>query len=364
MAAIDTDLPVLPRRLPHEEIDLDGLFVMPGLIDAHVHLTGGGGEAGPETRVPPVELSHLTKAGVTTCVGVLGTDGTTRTMRDLVASTLAIRALGVSAYCYTGSYQYPVPTLTGSIRDDIVFVDPIIGVGELALSDHRSSQLTLAELLRVASDAYTAGLMSGKAGVLHLHMGDGPRQFQLLEEALDTAEIPARVYHPTHVNRRVDLFEASQALVQRGVTVDVTAFPDAGDGLLAAAAIDRWLLEGHPIDRITCSSDGGGCLPVFDEDGELLSMDVGRSDVLVETIQSLLHMGHQLETFAPIFTSNIARTLRLPDKGHLSPGADADLVALDPEGQVRYVMCAGQWVVRDGDIVRRGNFEGSRKADS
>ena len=50
------------------------------------------------------------------------------------------------------------------------FVDPIVGVGELAISDHRSSQLTLNEFLRVASDTYTAGLISGK-GSAHPHGG-------------------------------------------------------------------------------------------------------------------------------------------------------------------------------------------------
>ena len=178
IAAIAPSLPELPSGLPHEIQDGSGCVVTPGLIDAHVHLSGGGGEAGPETRVPPLAFSELTRYGVTSCVGVLGTDGTTRTMRDLVAQTMALRRIGMSAYCYTGSYQYPVPTLTGCIRDDIVFVEPIVGVGELAISDHRSSQLTLNEFLRVASDTYTAGLISGKAGVLHIHMGDGEREFE------------------------------------------------------------------------------------------------------------------------------------------------------------------------------------------
>lgn len=362
ISAIEHRLPSLPTSLPHEVVDLAGQSLVPGLVDAHVHLTGGGGESGPGSRVPPLALSQLTRAGVTTCVGVLGTDGTTRTMRDLVASTLGIRAHGLSAYCYTGSYQYPVPTLTGSIRDDIVFVDPIIGVGELALSDHRSSQLTLDELLRVASDAYTAGLMSNKAGLVHLHMGDGPRQFALIEEALEVAELPARVYHPTHVNRHKSLFSAAVELAQRGVTVDVTAFPEADGGFLAVEAIDRWLKSDQPVERLTCSSDGGGCMPTFDDDGELLRMGVGLSDVLGDTIQALLALGYPLEKFLPIFTRNVARVLRLPTKGRLGPGLDADLVTLTPEGRIRSVMSRGQWLVQDGDVIRHGPFEDQRKA--
>ena len=51
----------------------------------------------------------------------------------------------------------------------------MIGIGELALSDHRSSQPTRDELLRIASDAHVAGMISGKAGIVHLHLGDGER---------------------------------------------------------------------------------------------------------------------------------------------------------------------------------------------
>ena len=221
IAAIGADLPALPSTLEHVEVDLSGHLLIPGLVDAHVHVSGGGGEAGPATRVPPIALTHLTTAGVTSCVGVLGTDGTTRTVRDLVATTLGLRDLGLSAWCYTGSYQVPPVTLTGSVRDDIVFVDPILGVGELALSDHRSSQPTLDELLRVASDAYVAGMIANKAGVVHCHMGSGERGFELLHQALDQAEIPARVYHPTHINRERWLFDAARKLADRGVTVDL-----------------------------------------------------------------------------------------------------------------------------------------------
>jgi beta-aspartyl-dipeptidase (metallo-type) len=278
-------------------------------------------------------------------------------MRDLVACALGMRRLGLSAFCYTGSYRYPVPTLTGSVRDDIVFVEPIIGVGELAISDHRSSQLTLAEFLRVASDSYTAGLMSAKAGVLHIHMGDGERGFDLIEQALATTEIPSRVYHPTHVNRRRELFQDAMRLSDAGVTVDVTAFPDADGGLLASEAIDGWIRAGKDLSRLTCSSDGGGCLPIFDADGEMLQMDVGRSDVLGRTLMELLAMGHALEHILPVFTRNVARVIRMPSKGRLVAGADADLVALEPSGKIKHVMCGGRWVVRDEVVLSRGVFE-------
>ena len=162
--AIGKNLPALGGAEAVEEVDLEGRRVVPGLVDCHVHVTGGGGEDGFASRVPPLALSRFVRAGITSCVGVLGTDGSTRTMRELVATTLGLREQGLSAWCYTGSYQYPPITLTGSVRDDIVFIDPVIGVGEFALSDHRSSQPTLSEFLRLVSDAYVAGMIAGKSG--------------------------------------------------------------------------------------------------------------------------------------------------------------------------------------------------------
>lgn len=342
-----------------EVCDLAGARVVPGLIDAHVHLTGGGGEAGPKTRVPAVLLSELARAGITTAVGVLGTDGTTRHVEALVAATLALRDEGLSAYCWTGSYELPLLTLTGKVRSDIAFVDPILGVGELALSDHRSSQPTFDELVRVASDCHVAGLLSGKAGVLHLHMGDGKRGLSLVEAALDVTELPARVFYPTHVNRKTRLMEEAIALAKRGSTVDVTAFPveEGEDALSAPDAVVHFLASGAPRDKITVSSDGGGCLPTFDAEGRLVTMDVGRPGAVAETLEILLQRGMALEDVLPAFTSNVASLLRLSHKGRIAIGADADLVVLDETHRIRDVMARGRFLVRQRVSTVLGTFE-------
>ncbi|HFE47015.1 MAG TPA: beta-aspartyl-peptidase [Nannocystis exedens] len=369
IAAIGEQLPALPEAYGGltSEQDLEGARVIPGLCDAHVHLTGGGGEAGPSTRVPPVQLSDLSLAGVTTVVGVLGTDGTTRSVADLVARTYGLREEGLSAHCYTGAYELPVPTLTGSVRRDLVYVDPIIGVGELAISDHRSSQPTYDEVLRVASDCHVGGLMSGKAGILHLHLGDGPRGLDLIRRALDNTELPPRVFHPTHINRQRRLFDEAAALARRGCTVDVTAFPedDPGDGLLAATAIGRWLAD-QSLDnaRLTCSSDGAGCMPVFDSDGRITAMDIGRATTLLATLGDLLTDGVPFGTALPVFTRNVADHLRLPRKGRLRVGADADLVVLSEHNtngplHANGVMAGGRWLVQGNEPVVLGTFEKS-----
>lgn len=356
---IGTDAPDLPAAFGAQVLDLGGRRLLPGLIDGHVHVTGGGGEAGFASRVPAPTLSRYTRSGVTTVVGLLGTDDVARGTRELLAHVNALREEGLSAWGYAGGYHLPPATLTGSVRADLVFIDCLIGVGELAISDHRSSQPTLDELLRIASEAHVAGLMTGKAGIVHLHLGDGPRGLDLVRRALDQSELPPRVFNPTHVNRRKALFEEAIALARRGCSIDITAFPvDEGeDAWSAADALVRYLDSGAPRDRVTVSSDAGGCLPCFDAQGRVCSMDVGHSGALVDTLRELLARGIALQDVLPAFTSNVAGLLRLPGKGRIAVGADADLVALDASGAVTDVFAGGRPHLRDGAVLRRGTFE-------
>jgi beta-aspartyl-dipeptidase (metallo-type) len=353
-----TEKPALPKGLAREW-DLEGRRVVPGLIDCHVHLTGGGGEAGPHTRVPPVALSRLTRGGVTTAVGVLGTDDAIRTPAELVTVARGLIAEGLSAWCLTGGYHVPPATVTGDVRRDLVLIDLVLGVGELAISDHRSSQPTLDELLRVAGDAHVGGLMSGKAGILHLHVGDGARGLEPIREALDRTELPAAMFNPTHVNRRRALFDEAVALAQRGCTIDLTTFPvrEGEDALTAADALSRYLDAGLPGDRVTVSSDGGGCFLEVDAEGRVKGMDVGEPAALGATLRELLAAGQPLERVLLAFTSNPARLLMLSRKGRLAAGADADLVVLDETGAVADVMARGRWHVQGGRIAIRGTFE-------
>lgn len=356
---IGTDAPDLPATFGAQVLDLGGRRLLPGLIDGHVHVTGGGGEAGFASRVPAPTLSRYTRGGVTTVVGLLGTDDVARGTRELVAHVNALREEGLSAWGYAGGYHLPPATLTGSVRADLVFIDCLIGVGELAISDHRSSQPTLDELLRIASEAHVAGLMTDKAGIVHLHLGDGSRGLDLVRRALDQSELPPRVFNPTHVNRRKALFEEAIALARRGCSIDITAFPvDEGeDAWSAADALVRYLDSGAPRDRVTVSSDAGGCLPCFDAQGRVCSMDVGHSGALVDTLRELLARGIALQDALPAFTSNVAGLLRLPGKGRIAVGADADLVALDASGAVTDVFAGGRPHLRDGAVLRRGTFE-------
>jgi beta-aspartyl-dipeptidase (metallo-type) len=345
--------------IPFEKLDLQGQRLLPGFIDGHAHLTGGGGESGFSSRVPGVPLSHFTSAGVTSVVGVLGTDDTTRDTRSLVAHAYGLREEGMSAWCHTGGYHLPPVTLTGKVRDDIVFIEPIIGVGEIALSDHRSSQPTLSDLLRVASDAHVAGLITGKAGIIHLHLGDGVRGLDLVTQALDTSELPARVFNPTHVNRRKGLFDEALELAVRGCTIDITAFPvaDDEDAWRADLGLIKYLDAGLPDAQVTISSDGGGCLPRWSDQGEMLHMDVGRPSSLIETLQAVLAQGVPLERVLPALTSNVADILRLHGKGRIAINNDADMLVINPDNIITDVMVGGSWHVSSQKQCIYGTFE-------
>lgn len=357
--AIESELSA-PAGIATNVRDFRGRTLVPGLIEGHAHVTGGGGEAGFATRVPPVPPSRFTLAGVTSVVGLLGTDDCVRSTAELVAATYALRECGLGAWCYSGGYHVPPTTLTGSVRRDVALVEPIVGVGEVAVSDRRSSQPTFDELLRLASEAYVGGLMSNKAGVTHLHLGDGERGLEFVRRALAESELPASIWYPTHVNRRKALFDEACALTARGVTIDVTAFPveDGEDAWSAADALLAYLERGGDPTRITISSDSGGCLPEFDASGRIVAMGVGAPSALSSTLAELVRRGLPLERALPAFTTNVARTLRLSDRGRIDSGLPADFAVLDESQHVTDVMAAGRWHVIDGEPVVRGPFEG------
>ncbi|HFB64541.1 MAG TPA: beta-aspartyl-peptidase [Aeromonadales bacterium] len=343
----------LPESLNVEVVDVAGKRLIPGLIDCHAHITGGGGESGFASQIDPVAVQRFTDVGVTTVVGLLGTDDTTRSTANLLARVYAYREQGLSAYCWTGGYHLPLTTLTETAKTDMVYLEPVIGIGEFAISDHRSSQPTFDEVVRLASEAHVAGLLTGKAGVVHFHLGDGDRKLELIERAITETEIPARVFHATHVNRNVPLFEDSLKLLKSGCYVDITAFPagTADPGIEADEALLSIIKQKLPLQQITVSSDGGGCLPTFNAEGEMTHMDVGSAETLLKTLQNLLNKGQELGMVLPFFTQNVATLLRLKHKGSIVVGNDADFVILDDDHQITEVMGGGSWFVREGRPV-------------
>ena len=342
-----------PAGWPVTVVEARELTAVPAFIDQHAHVTGGGGEGGAGTRCPELRAVEAAARGIGTVVGVLGTDSVSRSPAAMLAKVRDLRAEGIDAYMYTGAYRVPPPTITGDVQRDLAWIPEVIGVGEIALSDHRSSQPSADEIARLVGDARVGGMLAGKRGICHFHLGDGTRGLEPLRRLLTDTEIPAEQVIPTHVNRRPELLEEAADYARRfDAAVDVTAFDDApGDDESSAFNAVRSLLErGVPVARITISSDCNGSAPVFDERGEYLRMGVAGNAAFLADWRRLVRDGVlPLEQALALVGGNVARVLGLHRrKGRIAPGFDADVTLLDDDLLPQRTFVAGRSVFDAG----------------
>lgn len=351
IVAIEDALPALPFET--EVIDLAGLSLVPGFVDQHVHITGGGGEGGFATRVPEVMLSELTRHGITSVVGVSGTDDVTRSMPALLAKARGLEEEGISTWIYSGAYPIDGPRFTDNLRNDIILIDKVIG-GKVAMSDHRSSMPTTADYAKLVAEARMGGMLAGKAGVLHIHVGFGKRMLKQLLEILETTEIPAQNFTPTHLNRNIDLLDQAIEFAKLGGCIDCTA----NCNLPITEVVERCTAKGISIDNLTISSDGNGSMPKFDAQGKFIGLTAASPDGLLLDIKQLVTTKTlDLSDALRLITSNPVRSLKLPKKGAIKVGNHADFVALDDKLDVVHVMAKGRMLVADKKILVKGTFE-------
>ena len=302
-----------------EVVDATGCLVVPGFIDAHIHLIGGSGEKGFSSATPSITAQELLSSGTTTVVGLLGTDTTTKTLPSLLAKVKGLRDEGLHARMWTGGYD--ARSLTGCIRDDIILIDEIIGAGEIAIADRRSTHYDARTLARLASDCYIAGTLTGKAGVLHLHTGELPERLSIVREVLELG-VPCGSLQPTHVNRNEKLFKEATELTLRGVAVDVDVVDQD---------LEHWLR-------------------IFEGDRSMLTVStdapIGRVGALLGQVQEVVRQEiWPLEDALALATRNPARVLKLQDAGEIAEGRRADLLLLDEKTlELRRVIAGGRVV--------------------
>lgn len=343
---------------PHIDFSFDGLTVLeaggkiavPGLMDQHVHITGGGGESSFRSRIREIDAADIIQSGVTTVVGLLGTDGISRSVENLVAKTKALNEEGITAFCLTGSYALPSVTLTGSVEKDIAFVQEVIGV-KVAITDHRSSSPSAEELARLAAQVRVASLLSGKPGVVCMHTGVGKKALSDVIRIVETTDIPIQHFRPTHVGH---LLPDAIRFANLGGYIDFTS----GDRPADTARTIAQAAGQAPLERMTLSSDANGSAPIWNEKRELIGMGVGRMDTLWATVRALITEGLMSPPDAlSLVTSNVARALELyPRKGCLAAGADADLTLLDGAWNVDSVIARGRVLLWDKDLRHRGYY--------
>lgn len=355
-------------NIPNDFIDIkiiDGKdkILFPGFLDCHVHIIGGGGEGGFRTRTPEISVISLVEAGITTVVGCIGTDGVCRNMRSLIAKAKGLEEEGITSYCYTGSYEIPVKTITESIKGDLMMVDKVIGVGEIALSDHRSSQASYQEFVNTVAQARVGGLLSGKAGIVNVHLGDGARRLEYLFKIIEETEIPPTQLLPTHINRSDKLFKVGIEYAKKGGFIDLTTssdpkFLEPGE-LRAGEGLSLLLKNGVDIKHITFSSDGNGSMPVFDNNGKLIGLGICSVKTLYREVKdSILEHNVPIEEAIRVITSNVAELLKLDNKGKIEVGRDADLVIVNKDSlDIDMVIAKGKVVVEDGKASIKPTFQ-------
>ena len=352
----------LDSNINVKQIDATGCILTPGFVDSLVHITGGGGEASFASRTPEMNLTDATLHGITCVVAALGTDSSSRTLTNLVAKAKGLKELGLNVFCHTGSYHLPAKTLTGSVTNDIMYIDEFIGVGEVAISDHRSSQPTVQQLAELAAEAKVAGMLSGKKGIISIHVGPIDSHLTILHEVGNSTDIALSQFYPTHMNRNKALLDAGIDFCKAGGSIDFTTSTteyDLAHGEYAAASALAYCLE-HGVDatKLTMSSDGHASLPIFDDSFNLLGLEVGKEASLHTSFMQAVHeYGVSIEHALMAITSNPAQVLGL-NKGTIRIQGDADLVLLDEKTlSTKHVWSNGKLMVEQGEAIVKGPFE-------
>lgn len=354
---IGADL-AIPEGFSGEKVDLSGKKLIPGIVDTHVHITGGGGEGGFTTRTSEITFAEIAEAGVTTLVGVLGTDGYARRVEDVLVKCMALREEGFDCYFLTGSYTLPVTTMRGSVAEDIIFNEYCLGTGEVAHCDHRGSMMRYEEFIRLAADTRNGARLAGRKGVLNMHLGNYPNPADFFIRACKEDITFRPLIVPTHVTRRYDVFESCLKFLAYGGQIDITAGSDGDADRKSCGSVEGLEIiyqKYGTLDRVSMTSDGNGSMPVWDEMGNMIGMGKGSSRVLLADLKKAALRGViPFEEVLRTMTTTPAANYGLKNSaGTIVENGTANFAVLDENLDLEETILNGKTVWRRGKGVVR-----------
>ncbi len=260
-------------------LDATGWLVVPGLVLPRTYLD--------EPTPPP---------GVTTVVATSPARHA-RSPHHLLNRLQQLRGEGFGAFLWSGGNG--ASPITTSLRNDILLIDEVIGIGESLLSDLRAPELAALDLARTATEGHLAALETGKAGLLHLAVGSGKRRMARLFEAIRSFDVEPGWFYPSITSLTPELLQEAAELTQRGTPADLTT----------------------PTDE--------DLLRMREAGADLALTTISGSSPLA-TIRALVAGGaSSVEEALALATSNPARILKLAHCGEIAPGKRADVLLLD-----------------------------------
>ena len=322
--------------------DINKNYTVAGIIDNHVHVLGGGGETGFDSRIKELTIKDIVMSGVTTVVGVLGTDSITKSVENLISKTKELNCNGITAYCLTGSFEYPSPTITGKLEKDLAFINEVIGV-KIAISDHRCYNPTVDNLITILSKARIASLISGKLCTVNFHIGYGKENMEQLLKIVESTNIPSFLIRPTHISNSNIVFEQAITLAKKGCFIDLTA---NSQHKKIADYIYKVYTEGL-LNKLTLSSDAGGSIPIWKNNKCEGFKKHGMEDILLIIKELVENFKIQYSKAFTIVNKNVGEALGIKYKGKIEEGYDADIIILDHEFKLKMLIANGKVFVEN-----------------
>lgn len=350
IVSIEPDLDLILENLPNkiQTIQAKKMIIVPGFIDQHMHFLGGGGKLGYSSRAGNIRYNDIIKFGVTTAIGSLGVDSYLKNLDELLTRARELESQGLSTYILTGGFLLTLKSITSNVFSDLIYIDKVVGVGEIAISDAYSSQPTTKEIIRISANTKVASAISEKAGMMFIHVGPGKKGLDLLWKAIKETDLSITQFVVTHVNRDMKLLEEAAKFAKVGGRIDITTgiSPKLGikKAIVPSKAIKYLIENGVSIDSITLSSDAGGFRVVDDNNNKIDSILLSSETLLETIVECVKHQKIDLSLVLKTITSNVASIWNFKHKGVIKPYVDADLVFLDNNLNIRRVMFKGKIV--------------------